>query len=165
MYDGWEHVLLDIDHNADVDVVMDARKLILWADTLPQFSAVYCSHNLEHYYLHDAVRVLQGMLAVLAPGGHVYIRVPDLAAVARAIVAGESLYDPAAHHGFNWHQCLYGDVTEVLRSGEHWAHKTGFTEEALKRLLESVGFVNCIFEHGGGYELAAMAFKPQEGTT
>ncbi len=162
MYDGWEHHRLDADPQVNPDILMDATKLILWADQLPAYSAVYCSHNLEHYYHFDAVRVLQGMLAILAPGGHVYLKVPDLEAVAKALVTGAGLHDPVPGCVFDWHQCLYGDTLGILRAGEGWAHKTGFTEESLRTLLLSVGFVNPIFEHGV-FELAAMAYKPKEG--
>src|SRR6266567_113293 len=50
---GWEHVLLDIDPKGSPDIVCDARRML----TLPpsQFDAVYCSHNLEHYYKHDGI--------------------------------------------------------------------------------------------------------------
>jgi predicted SAM-dependent methyltransferase len=170
-YEGWEHVLLDVDNSqGTTDLVMDARKIILWAEAMLQYDAVYCSHNLEHYYLFDAVLVLKGMYAVLKPGGVLELRVPDLEMVARAIVGGASLYDAVPVNetetlNFDWHQCLYGCTMEILRQGEQWAHKTGFTEGTLRQLLESIGFVNCIFEHGAGYELAAMAWKPnvQEG--
>lgn len=148
-----------MDPQVQPDILMDATKLILWSDQLHDYSAVYCSHNLEHYYHFDVVRVLQGMLAVLAPGGHVYLKVPDLQAVAEHLAKGGSLHDNVPGSSFDWHQCLYGDVMGVLRAGEGWAHKTGFTEESLKNLLLSVGFVNPIFEHGV-FELAAMAYKP-----
>lgn len=57
-YAGWEHVLLDIDPGSGADIVCDARRL----DTLPpaQFDAIYCSHNLEHYYAHDVPKVVAG---------------------------------------------------------------------------------------------------------
>ena len=57
-YAGWEHVLLDIDPGSGADIVCDARRL----DTLPpaQFDAIYCPHNLEHYYAHDVPKVVAG---------------------------------------------------------------------------------------------------------
>lgn len=149
---------MDLDPRANPDLLIDATKLHLWADILPSFSAVYCSHNLEHYYIHDAVLVLKGMFAVLAPGGHVMLLMPDVQAAADAIANGASLFDKVPGCTFDWHQCLYGDPREVMRLGEHWGHKTGFTEDSLRNLLLSVGFVNPIFEHGV-FELAAMAYK------
>src|SRR5206468_11111569 len=80
-YDGWEHLLLDIDRRGNPDVVCDPRQL----DSLPagQFDAVYCSHNLEHYYPHDGAKVLAGLLHVLKSDGFTEIRVPDIQAIMR----------------------------------------------------------------------------------
>lgn len=161
-YDGYAHVLLDMDNSyGEVDVVMDATKLHLWEGNLVKFDAVYCSHNLEHYYIYDVIKVLRGMFAVLKPGGTVDIRVPDLLAVAQAIVDGEDIYgETSAKDHVIWHDCLYGSTIEILRRGEHWAHKTGFTEEALRRLLTDAGFVNLQFARGRSYELAVLGYKP-----
>jgi hypothetical protein len=54
-YADFEHLLLDIDPTGQPDIVCDARRL----ETLPadQFDAIYCSHNLEHYYHHDVAKV------------------------------------------------------------------------------------------------------------
>ena len=62
-YEGWEHVLLDIDASANPDIVCDAREL----SSLPgaSYDSVYCSHNLEHYYRHDVKKVLAGFAHIL----------------------------------------------------------------------------------------------------
>src|SRR5438045_1858589 len=75
-YADWEHVLLDIDPTAKPDVVCDARGL----SALPaaEYDAIYCSHNLEHYYKHDGIKVLRGFMHVLKPNGFAEIRVPDI---------------------------------------------------------------------------------------
>ena len=83
-YDGWEHLLLDIDaRGARTSSAMRAG-----STRLPpaQFDAVYCSHNLEHYYRHDTAKVLRGFLHVLKQDGFAEIRVPDLRAVMRRVV-------------------------------------------------------------------------------
>ena len=66
------------------DLVCDARELT----TLPpaQYDAVYCSHNLEHYYRHDVPRVLAGFRHVLNEDGFAEIRVPDLADFMQTVV-------------------------------------------------------------------------------
>jgi predicted SAM-dependent methyltransferase len=75
-FSGWEHILLDIDRKDDVDIVCDARRLVDLEGN--KFDAVYCSHNLEHYYLYDAHKVLAGFHHVLKPNGFAHIRVPDV---------------------------------------------------------------------------------------
>ena len=59
-YSNFNHILLDIDPKGSPDIVCDARKLTTLDAT--QFDAVYCSHNLEHYYRHDVSLVLAGFL-------------------------------------------------------------------------------------------------------
>ena len=83
-YADYEHVLLDIDPQGTPDIVCDARELT----TLPagQFEAVYCSHNLEHYYRHDVSKVLAGFMHVLAADGFAHIRVPDIREVMRLCI-------------------------------------------------------------------------------
>lgn len=73
---GWERVLLEIYPRGNPDVVCDAREL----SSLPGsvYESVYCSHNLEHYYRHDAEKVLAGFSHVLKDNGFVYIRMPDM---------------------------------------------------------------------------------------
>ena len=58
-YLDFEHRLLDIDPLCNPDIILDARRLT----ELPsgQFDAIYCSHNLEHYFRHDVPKVLAGL--------------------------------------------------------------------------------------------------------
>jgi predicted SAM-dependent methyltransferase len=54
-YAGFEQVLLDLDPAGSPDIVCDARELTTL--TARQFDAIYCSHNLEHYYRHEVPKV------------------------------------------------------------------------------------------------------------
>ncbi|MDD1610281.1 MAG: methyltransferase domain-containing protein [Methylococcaceae bacterium] len=83
-YEGWDHVLLDIDPKVYPDVLCDARELMGLAGA--QYDSVYCSHNLEHYYHHDVKKVLAGFSHVLKADGFVFIRVPDMNLVMRTVV-------------------------------------------------------------------------------
>ena len=142
-YKDWQHVLLDIDPAGKPDVVCDARQLT----SLPggQYDAVYCSHNLEHYYRHDAVRVLQGFLHVLKPDGFAEIRVPDLKSLMARVVstgmdADDILYQSDAGP-MRVVDVLYGYARQIEQSGnDFYAHKTGFTAKSLGVVLQSVGF-------------------------
>ena len=84
IFDGYEHLLLDIDPTGKPDLLCDARELT--STPAAQYDAVYCSHNLEHYFRHDVPRVLAGFIHVLKPQGFAFIRVPDIQEVMRIAV-------------------------------------------------------------------------------
>ena len=118
-YAAFEHLLLDIDPKGQPDIVCDARQL----SGLPaaQFDAVYCSHNLEHYYRHDVPRVLAGILHVMKDGGFVQIRVPDLTELMRVTVSqgldvDDVLYTSPAGPVMIL-DVLYGHSPTIERSG------------------------------------------------
>src|SRR5262245_31022092 len=83
-YSGWDHLLLDIDPSVEPDVCLDAREL----ETLgpAQFDAIYCAHNLEHYFAHDVKRVLSGFYSALKDDGFAELRVPDIGVVMKFVV-------------------------------------------------------------------------------
>jgi ubiquinone/menaquinone biosynthesis C-methylase UbiE len=163
---GWEHLLLDIDPTVGPDIVCDARTL----DRLEpaQFDAVYCSHNLEHYYRHDVSQVLRGFVHVLRADGFAQVRVPDLGAVFRKVVQGGMDIDDELYVAANGQPMLVSDVVygwgkKIQASGqEFFAHKTGFTPKSLRAALMSAGFQTVVThaaEHR--FEVAALAFKTQ----
>ena len=162
-YAAWEHVLLDIDPAGGPDIVCDARRL----DTLPaqQFDAVYCSHNLEHYYRHDTRSVLCGFLHVLKFDGFAEIRVPDLRSVMQKFVRGDMdindvLYQSAAGP-ISVQDVIYGLGREIEQSGnDFYAHKTGYTPQSLGQTLENAGFgAIFMFAAAEAFETRALAFK------
>jgi hypothetical protein len=160
VYRGWEHILLDIDPRGGPDIVCDARELT----TLPaaQYDAVYCSHNLEHYYRHDVPKVLAGFRHVLKEDGFAEIRVPDLAdlmqtVVRRGLDVDDFLYESPAGP-ITVRDVLYGLGAEIERSGnDFWAHKTGFTKKSLTGMLVRCGFP-IVYNGTGNFEVAAFAF-------
>ena len=164
-YDGWDHLLLDIDSRGKPDIVCDARKL----ETMDagQFDAVYCSHNLEHYFPHDGAKVLKGFLHLLKADGFAEIRVPDIQAVLHRVVqSGMDIADvlyvsPAGP--ISPHDVLYGFGKEIEQSGQDfYAHKTGFTAKSLRSALENAGFSRIFaFEVPNAFELKALAFKSE----
>ena len=142
-YAGWNHLLLDIDPRGNPDVLCDAREL----DSLEanQFDAIYCSHNLEHYYKHDGADVLKGFIHVLKPDGFAEIRVPDLKVVMRTFVERTwkskifSTCLPAVRSPIR--DVIYGWGVEIERSGDDfYAHKTGFTPLSLTSASRRPGF-------------------------
>jgi len=165
----WRHDLLDIDPLGNPDVLCDAREL--WRMTPRQYDAIYCSHNLEHYYFHDVPKVLKGFRLVLKKSGFVYIQVPDLFEVMKVVVdkglgLDDELYGTSGGPIlvldvlYGHHQLLEQLGTDFL------AHKTGFTEKSLKKSLVENGF-KYVFTSVGNFEVTALAFidKPTQWQT
>lgn len=160
-YDGWEHVLLDIDPKGGADVVCDARNL----RDLPKadYDSVYCSHNLEHYYRHDVRKVLAGFLHVLKDDGFAYIRVPDMGELMRTVIQRGLDIDDFLYQSpsgpITVCDVIYGWGEEIEKSGhDYYAHKTGFTQKSLKTALFNAGFP-FVFVRAGDLEISAVAFK------
>lgn len=160
-YAEFEHLLLDIDPKGSPDIVCDARELTSLEAS--QFDAVYCSHNLEHYYRHDVRRVLGGFLHVLKDSGFAHIRVPDIHEVMRITIEkgldiDDVLYQSPAGPIMVL-DVLYGYNVEIEQSGQDFfAHKTGFTEKSLFTALQKAGFAE-IYTSVGNLEVNALAFK------
>jgi hypothetical protein len=162
-YSGWEHLLLDIDPRVNPDIVCDARDLTSLAAA--QFDAIYCSHNLEHYYKHDGRRVLHGFLHVLRDDGFAEIRVPDLDSLMQHVVKSgmdieDVLYTSPAG-AITPHDVLYGLGVEIERSGQDfYAHKTGFTAKSMLHTLKQAGFEEALLARIPQiFEMRVVAFK------
>lgn len=162
-YVGWTHHLLDIDPIGNPDVLCDARML----DTLEPatYDAVYCSHNLEHYYRHDVGKVLRGFLHVLKRDGFAEIRVPDMRSVMRRCVADdldiEAVLYVSAAGPITVRDVFYGWAAQIEKSGvDFYAHKTGFTARSLTEFIEDAGFEKVfVAENEAIFEVSALAFK------
>jgi len=165
-YDGWEHDLLDIDPRGEPDIICDARDLSsLAANT---YDAVYCSHNLEHYYSHDAVKVLDGFRHVLKEDGFAHIRVPDIAGLMRIVTERDMDIEDVLYQSpigpITVRDVIYGYGVEIEQSGnDFYAHKTGYSQKSLRNLLGQCGFP-VVYTASGNYEINALAImhKPCE---
>jgi len=166
-YAGWGHLMLDIDANARPDVLLDARDLQRLEPSL--FDAVYCSHNLEHYYAHDVPRVLAGFAHVLKPEGFAEIRVPDVGAVAREMVERgrdmEDLLYTSPAGPITVRDVLYGLGRAIEKTKvDFYAHKTGFTRRSLRDALRRAGFSHLYAaEPLAAFELHAIALRAPPG--
>jgi SAM-dependent methyltransferase len=163
VYAGWEHVLLDIDPKGSPDVVCDARELSNL--TGATYDSIYCSHNLEHYYRHDVIKVLSGFLHVLKKDGFALIRVPDLGGVMRTVAEKNLDIDDLLYQSpagpIAVRDIIYGYGAEIERSGnDFFAHKTGFTQKSLTKILQQAGFKN-ILAGVGNLEVTAIALKDE----
>lgn len=165
-YEGWERVLLDIDPKGKPDIICDARELK--SLKAKEYDAVYCSHNLEHYYRHDVPKVLTGFSHLLVDGGFVDIRVPDLDALMKIVVEkdidiDDFLYQSAAGP-ITVRDVIYGYGVEIERSGcEYYAHKTGFTPKSLRKILNHCKFP-IVYITTGSLEIRAIGLKDKPTT-
>jgi predicted SAM-dependent methyltransferase len=165
-YSGWAQVLLDIQPAPGVDLVHDARRLAELQSAT--FDAVYCSHNLEHYYPHEVPLVLAGFHHVLKNDGFAEIRVPDIPAVMRHAVARDMDLDDVLYESpagpISVHDVIYGYGREIESSGEdYYAHKRGFTHKSLLAALQQAGFPAVWLTEPAHFEIGALAFKQQPG--
>jgi hypothetical protein len=160
-YTGWEHILLDIDPKGQPDIICDARQLQTLHEK--EYDAVYCSHNLEHYYRHDVPKVLTGFSHLLVDGGFVDIRVPDLDSLMKRLInenidIDDFLYQSPAGP-ITARDVIYGYGVEIANSGnDYYAHKTGFTPKSLRRILIQYGFSN-VYIFIGDLEIRAIGLK------
>ena len=160
-YSDWNHVLLDIDPRGHPDIVCDARELMSMGKN--EYDAIYCSHNLEHYYRHDARKVLLGFFHILKVDGLAHVRVPDIDALMKIVVAKKMDADDFLYQSpagpITVHDVLYGYGVEVEKSGnDFFAHKTGFSPKSLTKILNECGFP-IIYVNLGNIEIEAFAFK------
>ena len=163
-FQGWEQLLLDIDPRVGADLVYDARSLRETA-AANAFDAVYCSHNLEHYYRHDVDKVLRGFLHVLKADGFAEIRVPDIGELIKLLAKDDLDIEKEIYNtnvgSITAHDMIYGYAPEIEASGQDfYAHKTGFSRDSLLRALRTNGFGEIYFAPPLALlELHAFAFK------
>lgn len=163
-FSGWQHDLLDIDPRGGPDIVCDARELA----TLPggTYDAVYCSHNLEHYYRHHGLIVVRGFLHMLKDDGFAEIRVPDIAQVINALIDRQLELDDVLYQSpagpISAHDVIYGLQSEIENSGQDfYAHKTGFTPKSLAKILADGGFGKVFLSTSPSLAVHALAFKTE----
>jgi len=160
-YAGFDVLRLDIDPQVKPDVLCDARDLARL--DAGQFDAIYCAHNLEHYYVHEVPKVLGGFLHVLKGDGFAHVIVPDIAevmrvAVERSLDLDDVLYTSPAGPVMV-RDVIWGWGAEIARSGnDFYAHKTGFTQKSLLAAAEAAGFGK-VYHAAGNYEAHVLAFK------
>jgi hypothetical protein len=160
-YAGFEQILLDVDPAVKPDIQCDARELSKLEPS--QFDAVYCAHNLEHYYRHEVPGVLAGFLHVLKEEGFAQVIVPDIGEVMRRVVARNLDLEDVLYQSPSGPilvlDVLWGWSAQIARSGqEFFAHKTGFTERSLVATIQRSGFAKT-YSMTGNLEVNVLAFR------
>lgn len=129
--EGW----VCVDGNPDVkpDVVAQADKLPMFADGSAQ--AIECCHLFEHLHLIEARAALREWLRVLAPGGWLYLELPNLQ---RCMETVGQFFDAEGNDlalvG------MYGWPPDIAREGLWQTHKWGWTPTTLGKELLAAGF-------------------------
>jgi ubiquinone/menaquinone biosynthesis C-methylase UbiE len=159
-YEGWDQDLLDIDPKVEPDILCDAKDM---RKITKKYDAVFCSHNLEHFYRHEVPQVLGGFQHVLKNDGFAHIIVPDLSSLVEAIAKGGlDIDDPYYHLGdgtkISFHDVLYGWGRVMKQGNLFYAHKCGFTEKSLSRELTRAEF-HKVMTASDGHNIHAYAFK------
>jgi len=137
---GAEYINVDLRAECEPDVVADVRKL-----PFPdgRFDYVYSSHTLEHISHLETRETIKEWLRVLTRAGMIKINVPNL------LYAVENIDKD------------YGTALCVMYGAQDYElnfHKTGFTPNYLKMLLEEQGVeVTKVFT--GGYDLVVEGVK------
>ncbi len=128
---GWES--LNSQPLEGINHVCDARELSRFADGT--FEALYSSHVLEHFdYRGEVTSVLMEWYRVLAPGGTLYVSVPDLETICR-------LYCDQVH--FDVHDRFM--LMRMIMGGHcdrYDYHHVAFNQESLVFYLAETGFDN-----------------------
>ena len=127
---GWE--ILNALAGPPVDHVGNAADLRRFADG--SFAALYCSHVLEHLDFKSELQAgLREWQRVLAPGGQLYVSVPDLAVLARLFL-DQSL---TTEQRFMVVRMIFGGHIDA-----HDYHQMAFDFDLLSIFLREAGFVD-----------------------
>ena len=165
-FNGWQHDLLDIDPEVNPDVLFDAREL--WKLPARQYDAIYCSHNLEHYYPHEVENVLKGFKLIIKRNGFVFIRVPNVLAAMKAIVECNVELDTPLYNSpagpISALDMIYGHRKRFeMNCAQFYIHKTGYSPSLLDKHLRIAGF-ETVSVIADDINISALAFidKPTQ---
>jgi predicted SAM-dependent methyltransferase len=129
--EGWE--VLNANPDPCVDHVCNANDLSRFADNT--FGEIYGSHIVEHLdYSGELQNTLKEWHRVLAPGGTLYISVPDLDVLAGLMLAKDEL---SLDERFLVMRMIFGGHVD-----KYDYHYVGLNQDFLASFLGMAGFVN-----------------------
>ncbi len=141
--DGYLNVDFQDFHSPDL--VADVRDLAMLPDGY--YDEIVAQDVLEHLYRHDVGRALNEWSRLLAVGGTLVLRVPDVIGLARLL---------SAHRTLEMQQTLVQNLfgTQAY-TGDY--HHVGFTEMTLRAALADAGFGVRSLEHRDDWLFDAVA--------
>ena len=148
--DAYKEVRLDIDETHKPDIVASMLDL----GDIGQYDVVYLSHSLEHVYPHQVPVALEEFRRVLKDDGFVAIVVPDLEDIRPTEdVVYESPAGPVT--GLD----MYYGMARLIAENPYMAHKCGFTQATLTKVLEEAGFSKVKAQRLQGFNLLGVGIK------
>jgi SAM-dependent methyltransferase len=159
MFDGWQHLRVDVDPQAAPDVIADIVDLS--AISSESVDAVWAAHCVEHLYPHQVRPALAEFHRILNPNGFACIIVPDLQTIARYIVEDrlhEVIYRSPAGP-VTAHDILFGFGPAVAAGRWRMAHHCGFTPTLMLQRLGEISFGETVLQRRPNLELAAIVCR------
>jgi len=146
--EGYVNVDVRKDVNPDVTVDLEKELLSRWGDGT--IEEILAKDFLEHLSWRRVRDFLRDCYRCLKKGGKLLIQTPDLEAIAKKFVL-DLQYSGDFEELSYW---VYGcqDYPENL-------HKAGFTIQAMKKLLEEIGFQVLEIRGDGGTNMLVTAVK------
>jgi len=146
-----EWINIDVRPEVSPDLVIDLEKELLTRFNSESIDGILCQDFLEHLSWHLIPTFLTDCHRALKKNGKIYIRVPDLEAIAKKVILSPD-------HQHKWRDISYW----VYGSGDYGPpsfHRAGFTIPALKDLLEQIGFKVEVIKNDGGTNIITTATK------
>lgn len=143
IYADWEVTSLDVNVDAQPDLLMDVRHLASTPKQQAKYHSVYLSHILEHFTPDQTKSVLDACKFVLVPGGFIFLRVPSLELMLQSLnkfdlgLQDELSKVSAIPAGITGHMMIFG-------KDEPWMHHyRHFTGNEMVSVLEQSEFSAC----------------------
>lgn len=140
---------MDIDKKNNPDICADVTNLSGVDDEI--VDVVYTSHMVEHLDYYKVIPVIKSFLRLTKPNGFVRIVVPNLKSIAHEILKGNltgTVYESPGGP-ISPVDIIYGHRPSILMGSEFMRHKTGFTKESFKSMLDEAGIFNYSIEEIG----------------
>jgi len=125
--EGW--LILNAVPGDYVDIIGDVRDLSRFSEN--SFVEIYASHVLEHIAQPEMVNTLKGIRRILAPGGKLYVSVPDLDALCWLFLQP----DFQVRQKYQIMRMMYGGQTDAFDY-----HAIGLNFEFMADFMASAGF-------------------------
>ncbi len=119
------------------DVLCDLHDLSVFESSFAD--EILAVHVVEHFWRWEIEAILCEWLRVLKPGGQMILECPNLISACEAFLKDPERAALPTKEGQRTMWVFYGDPAW---KDPYMIHRWGYTPESLKRLMESVGFIN-----------------------